>query len=103
LRCGDIEKAKAFYEVFGMSFLKHAHGKGPQHYSHDDGQIVIELYPAKLTADANGVGFAVKDLKKVRLKFEELGFNPAEITTTEWGNSFVVRDPDNRRVEVKEG
>ena len=62
----------------------------------------MELYPAKQgTDDKTGLGFSVEDLTQ---KFEELnskGFAPQPISKTDWGETFVVRDPDGRRVEVK--
>ena len=45
LRCRDLERARAFYEVLGLRFTRHAHGSGPQHYAHEDERGVFELYP----------------------------------------------------------
>jgi hypothetical protein len=33
---------------------------------------------------------------------ERKGFEPEEVKDTAWGRTFVVRDPDGRRVEVKQ-
>jgi catechol 2,3-dioxygenase-like lactoylglutathione lyase family enzyme len=104
LRCADLERARAFYEHFGLRFTKHGHGAGPEHYAHEDGRGVFELYPAKNSAapgDQTGLGFGVDDLDATRAALAAGGFAPGEATDHPWGRTFVVRDPDGRRVEVK--
>jgi hypothetical protein len=103
LRCTDIERTMRFYSVLGMGFAKHAHGTGPEHYAHEDGQWVFELYPSvKDSPDSAGVGFAVANLDQARQSFIESGYSAGNIRATEWGTSFVIRDPDQRRVEIKQ-
>jgi len=105
LRCRDLEKAKSFYECFGMSFQRHAHGSGPEHYAAEDDRGVFELYPLSsdaTSADNGGLGFAQPDLVAVSAKLVSRGVAPQPITDKPWGKTFVVRDPDGRRVEVKE-
>ena len=104
LRCRDLERARVFYEVFGLSFTRHAHGSGPEHYAHEDERGVFELYPATNVAsdgDRTGLGFVVADLAEVHARLVALSFAPAEARDNPWGRTFVVRDPDGRRVEVK--
>jgi lactoylglutathione lyase len=102
LRCADIEASKRFYETLDMRFSLHAHGTGPQHYAHQDDRGVLELYPAKTgEQDRTGLGFSTQDLSAAHSKFATANFNPSAITKNEWGVSFVVRDPDGRRVEIK--
>ena len=63
LRCGNIERSKAFYELFGMAFQKEQHGNGPVHYSCVDDTGVFELYPLEGgVADQTGLGFVTGDL-----------------------------------------
>jgi lactoylglutathione lyase len=102
LRCSDIELSRQFYELLGLRFEKHAHGSGPEHYAHEGEHGVLELYPAKPSqgADATGLGFAVANLDESRQKL--LAYTPGPITQHEWGRTFVVRDPDSRRVEIKQ-
>ena len=103
LRCADIEQSRRFYEALGMTFVRHSHGSGPEHYAHEDERGVFELYPAKhyvTSTDATGLGFATSDLEGTRAALAE--YEPAEVRQTEWGRSFVVRDPDGRRVEIKQ-
>jgi lactoylglutathione lyase len=104
LRCRDIERSRAFYEILGLSFTKHAHGSGPEHYAHEDSKGVFELYPSAgaASADETGLGFASPSLQSTWSKLHERGFEPGQIKPRPWGKTFVVRDPDGRRVEVKE-
>ena len=100
LRCRDLEASRAFYETFDLHFAKHAHGSGPAHYAHEDERGVIELYPATSAAPGNatGLGFAVADLEGASQLLAT--YSPGAIRDNPWGRSFVVRDPDGRRVEV---
>ena len=102
LRCRELEKSRAFYETFGLRFTKHSHGSGPEHYAHEDERGVFELYPAtsQTSGDMTGVGFAVADLEEARCTLEAGSFAPGPVRDNPWGRSFVVRDPDDRRVEV---
>jgi hypothetical protein len=70
----------------------------------DSAGLIIELYPAteKHPADRCGIGMGTPDLLKTRGKLLAAGFEPAEPKQEPWGMTFVVRDPDGRRVEVIE-
>jgi lactoylglutathione lyase len=85
-----------------MTFTRHAHGAGPEHYAHEDERGVFEIYPAKQgdAADKTGLGFLVADLAGMHAKLA--GYQPQGIAENEWGRTFVLRDPDGRRVEVKQ-
>src|SRR4051794_26835533 len=104
LRCRDVEQSRAFYECFDMHFTKHAHGSGPEHYAHEDERGVFELYPLKAdeVADRTGLGFRNQDLGSIAERLSHAGFSPGDVQETAWGTSFVVRDPDGRRIEVKQ-
>jgi len=103
LRCRDLEAARAFYESFGLRFTKHAHGSGPEHYAHEDPRGVFELYPATgPTDDKTGLGFGFPDVESMHHRLTAAGHAPQPIRQNPWGKTFVVRDPDDRRVEVKE-
>ena len=105
LRCNDIDRARTFYELLGLRFQQHAHGTGPLHFAYEDDRGVIELYPADAAnpADQVGLGFTVEDLAASRVRLEQASHKPGEIRDREWGRTFVVRDPEGRRVEVKQG
>jgi lactoylglutathione lyase len=104
LRSADIDAARRFYELFGFAFGRHAHGGGPEHYaSEDEFGGVFEIYPVPPggTADQVGLGFAVDDLEATRDRLAGAGSDPRPVKDNPWGQTFVVRDPDGRRVEVK--
>jgi catechol 2,3-dioxygenase-like lactoylglutathione lyase family enzyme len=103
LRSPDMDQTRRFYELFGMTFTRHAHGSGPAHYAHEDERGVFEIYPAKQAesgGDKTGLGFSVADLAKMHEKLA--AYQPQPILDNEWGRTFVVRDPDGRRVDVKQ-
>lgn len=102
LRCRDLEASRAFYELLGLRFMRHAHGSGPEHYAHEDERGVLELYPTRGPADATGLGFGSADLEALFGRFDAGGYRPQPIRQNPWGRTFVVRDPDDRRVELKE-
>ena len=102
LRCRDIEKAKSFYEIFGMAFVKEQHGNGPVHYSSVDDGGTFELYPADgTTVDQTGLGFVTGEIEGLHTLLRRNQFAPREVRDTELGRMFVVRDPDGRRIEVR--
>jgi catechol 2,3-dioxygenase-like lactoylglutathione lyase family enzyme len=105
LRCADADKTRAFYECFELQFTEHQHGSGPVHSgTMDEMGLIFELYPAseKNPVDRCGIGFATPELEKVQTVLTSAGFEPTKIERQPWGMTFVARDPDGRRVEVKE-
>ena len=104
LRCADINVTRPFFEVLGFSFEQHQHGKGPQHLASESDGFVLELYPpsADRRADNVGLGFALDDLERARQRLSSAGFAPGEARDEPWGRVCVVRDPDGRRVELKQ-
>jgi len=104
LRCQDLEKSRSFYKCFGFSFTRHSHGKGPEHLASEETGFVFELYPAveQTTRDQTGLGFDASDLAIVSERLVRAGFAPEAVKDNPWGKTFVVRDPDGRRVEVKQ-
>lgn len=104
LRCRDIDATRAFYERLGLTFTHHSHDGGPEHVAHEDEHGVIELYPVADGAapDSAGLGFDSPDLEEAAAKLVQAGTQPGAVTDRPWGRTFVVRDPDGRRVEVKQ-
>ena len=104
LRCRDLEASRRFYESLGMQFSSHAHGSGPRHYAHEDDRGVFELYPAAdgTVGDRTALGFGFADLHEAFARLAASGYEPQPIRQNPWGRTFVVRDPDDRRVEIKE-
>ena len=103
LRSADMSRARHFYEMLGLRFVSHAHGTGPEHLAHEDERGVFEIYPANASKDADmiGLGFSVDNLESMHASLAE--FSPKPIRDEAWGRTFVVRDPDGRRVEIKQG
>lgn len=102
LRAADLGACRRFYACFGMTFVQEQHGAGPVHYSASGPQGVFEIYPAgERDADSTGLGFAVDNLEAAAARLRDAGFEPGEPSANPWGTSFVVRDPDGRRIEVQ--
>lgn len=104
LRVADIGRAADFYSVFGMSFEKHAHGKGPEHYAANLGEIVFEIYPQ--TTEENStrhvrIGFRVSDVKATLQALEEKGGTIISVPKeSAWGLRAVIDDPFGHRIEL---
>ncbi len=47
LKCPNIERSKNFYESIGRSFVQEKNDKSPWHYSSQNIQPKIEIYPSK--------------------------------------------------------
>lgn len=99
LRCADIQLSKAFYENLGLSFDKEKHGNGPEHYATcmNDG-LVIELYPAteRFPVDHCRLGVCVPNLSEMAISFNK------EIECRGDTNFFLVKDPDDRTIELSQ-
>ncbi len=104
LRCRDLERSRAFYQLLGLTFASHAHGKGPTHYANETPDFLLELYPAPTPdyTDQTALGFAVDDLSSLHAQLTSAGLAPGAIVHNPWGTTFVIRDPDGRRVELKQ-
>jgi catechol 2,3-dioxygenase-like lactoylglutathione lyase family enzyme len=104
LRCSDLEASRTFYEHLGFSFAEHVHGSGPRHYAAETPGFVLELYPAPAadSADQTGLGFAVPDLHALHARLTAAGLAPGAIKDNPWGRTFVLRDPDRRRIEIQQ-
>lgn len=106
LRAPDIEAAARFYSLLGLSFVKHAHGTGPEHYAAETGGQVFELYPqtdpnASTTSTRIGFRVAVLDATVERLVQggAKLLSPPKD---SPWGRRAVVADPIGHRIELVE-
>ena len=106
LRAPDIEEAQRFYSLLGLSFTKHAHGSGPQHYAAESGSQVFEIYPQNGADDSTRgvrIGFRVAALDAVVARLAEGG---AKIVSapkdSPWGRRAVVSDPIGHKIELLE-
>jgi predicted enzyme related to lactoylglutathione lyase len=104
IRASDIEAARDFYTSLGLSFTKHAHGKGPVHYASETGAIVFEIYPQANDEQNTGavrIGFRVDDVAAVIARTEQAGakiISPP--TPSPWGLRAVIQDPFGHKVEL---
>jgi len=104
LRVPDIERAADFYSGLGLTFTKHAHGKGPEHYAAELGSMVFELYP-QATEDATSrhtrIGFQVGDASAtIQLLQEKGGKTISPLKDSPWGLRAVIDDPFGHRLEL---
>lgn len=104
LRFTDIDWAATFYQHLGISFVRHAHGAGPEHYSAVLGDVVLELYPRSPKSQPTAgirLGFQVTDVDNV-VRLMEL--NGARVTTpptdSEWGRRAVIVDLEGHSLEL---
>jgi lactoylglutathione lyase len=104
IRSPDIDKSAAFYSALGLTFSKHAHGKGPEHYASEEGGVTFEIYPqpdSDSTTTATRLGFKVADLDTVLPTLVELGESIASpAKDSPWGRRAVVIDPTGHKVEL---
>jgi lactoylglutathione lyase len=104
LKTPQVDKLRAFYQALGVELSEERHGKGPLHYAGRMGDAVLEVYPLaeEIAPDAaSRLGFAVGDVEAVMRSLREIGapvVNPPQETA--WGYRAVVRDPDERAVEL---
>ena len=106
IRTDKPKELSAFYELMGMKFEYHQHGKGPWHYSTEIEKTVFEIYPLMKYQDTPDkslrLGFTVQNLDEliVNLKKEnvEIVQEPKE---SEWGTFAIIKDLDGRKIELK--
>ena len=104
IRSSDIDRAAAFYRHLGLSFTRHAHGSGPEHYAAELNDMVFEIYPASLKwplTIGTRIGFVVSELDAVVAALAIAGaMVQTPPTDSEWGRRAVVKDPDGHIVEL---
>ncbi len=106
IRAEDIDKLASFYELFGIEFEKHSHGKGPEHYAAELGDLVFEIYPKsneqQTTIDTR-IGFAVADIEGLVKTLVDYGaILKSEPKESPWGKRAVIQDLEGHKVELLE-
>jgi lactoylglutathione lyase len=107
IRSPDIDKSAAFYSVLGITFSKHSHGTGPEHYASEGDAVTLEIYPEAdpaVATTATRLGFKVTDLDSLLSILVERGgriASPAK--DSPWGRRAVVVDPTGHKVELVQG
>src|SRR5437588_11549384 len=106
IRAGNIEKLTTFYSTLGFKFIKHRHGKAPEHFSAMIGQTVFEIYPCANPDESTAstrLGFSVASLADALARLRSLGVTVlAEPSDSEFGRRAVVRDFEGHKVELSE-
>lgn len=104
IRTTDPKQLAEFYSVLGCSFVYHQHGNGPFHYSTTIGSSALEIYPLaknQEAADKNlRLGFAIDQFEETIELLKAKGVSCSEKISSEYGELFVVTDPDGRKVEL---
>jgi len=100
----QMEAVRRFYAAVGVEFQQEKHGKGPVHFTGRLGETVFEIYPLapdRTSDTTTRLGIAVDDLSEV-LKSLVAGsiIGKTEPRETEEGLQAVIRDPDDRSVEL---
>lgn len=106
IRSPDIERAVVFYQALGLPLVRHAHGKGPEHYAAEVAGFVFELYPQSdryPPTTGTRLGFRVVGVDEAVARLTAIGAEViARPTDGPWGRRAVVADLDGHRVELVE-
>ena len=107
IRTKDPKVLAEFYQLMGLEFQYHRHGKGVWHYSATINNVVFEIYPLLKSQQSPDqslrLGFVVDNLDDL---IEKLRSQSVKIISapqsSEWGYFAVISDPDGRKIELTE-
>ena len=106
LRARDADRLAEFYGSLGLSFVRHRHGTGPEHFAYEGDGVVFEIYPAcqgSETTRGLRLGFAVSNVETTVLRLVEGGGELVSApVSSPWGLRAVVKDLEGHRVEITE-
>lgn len=107
LKTKELHRLKAQYELLGLSFEYHQHGKGPFHYASKINSIVFEIYPLpkkiEKADETTRLGFQIKNLEEIIHKLEKTDWKIISLPTlTDWGKVAIIQDLDGRKIELTE-
>jgi catechol 2,3-dioxygenase-like lactoylglutathione lyase family enzyme len=103
LRCGDLERARSFYEALGLALRSEQHGKGPVHYSATLGHTVLELYPdGGATTRGVRLGLRVTNLAETLAAAKQSGAQIVSVNESSQPPHAVIEDLDGHRIELVE-
>lgn len=110
IRSAQLHRLKSQYELLGLTFNYHRHGKGPMHYSANLNGLIFEIYPLKKlqkAADNNiRLGFEIQDIddlfQRLALKSKTEWKIISGPKITEWGKVAIIEDFEGRKIEIKE-
>jgi lactoylglutathione lyase len=106
IRSKDIDRAKRFYEILGVEFERHKHGKGLEHLAASWGDLVFEIYPLRdsdLPTISLRLGFSVTSCDDLTRELMNAGcIVRSQPGDSPWGRVSVVEDFDGHKVELVE-
>ncbi|MGJ8654907.1 MAG: VOC family protein [Akkermansiaceae bacterium] len=107
LRSSDMEALAKFYSaLFERELEKHRHGKGPEHFGTELGELVFEIYPQRSEADDTTsvrLGYLVDSIESVLDRISGFAFTVvSEAKDSAWGKRMVLDDPEGHRMELTE-
>ncbi|TGM62948.1 hypothetical protein EHQ94_01880 [Leptospira meyeri] len=103
----DINKSKELYESFGLILVLEKHGNGPEHYSIQFENSILEIYPWNKIeiVDFNTIrlGFSVSNILEYFDKIESIckKFSLAFKYSQEL-KKIEIKDFENRTLEIFE-
>ncbi len=103
IRCSDIDESESFYQALGLSFVKHRHGKGAEHYAAEVEGFTFELYPTTEkfpVSIGTRIGFVVEDVDQLLVQLDDCAKVLTAATESPWGRRAVIADPDGYRIEL---
>jgi len=106
IRSSDIGRLERFYAALGLTFVRHRHGKGPEHLSATLDGTVFEIYPALRPEDnttGTRLGFSVPSLTDTLNSLRTLdALVLTEPSETDFGRRAVVKDFEGHKIELYE-
>jgi len=104
IRAREPERLAGLYSVLGLSFERHRHRNGPEHFASEEDGCVFEIYPAsQKNPPAAGVrlGFRVEDVDAAVAAWRAAGGKVVEAPAdSPWGRRAVLCDLEGTKVEI---
>lgn len=101
----DIDAVGDFFTALGLDFVRHRHGKGPNHLACERNGLVFELYPSSESNPCSHLrlGLAVDDMSATLVGAKAKGATVlSEPASSPWGTRAVVRSPIGLTIELIE-
>ncbi|ALF56230.1 hypothetical protein ACX27_03080 [Nostoc piscinale CENA21] len=93
-----------FYVTVGLTFVRHSHGKGSEHFACLIDGLTFEIYPQRTADDSTAntrFGFTVANVDGIVEELRKIAaIIVSEPIESEWGRRAVVRDFDGHTVEL---
>lgn len=108
IRSAQIHQLAEFYQLLGLTFDYHRHGKGALHYAAQIGELTFEIYPLlknqTKTDTSLQLGFQIKNLDELIQTLQKKNITITQLPKQQpWGYATVIQDLDGRKIELVEG